>query len=34
MGLGATIFALWLDKSCHGARITQHGDTGEDLDTV
>jgi PPP family 3-phenylpropionic acid transporter len=34
MGLGATIFALWLDKSWHGARITQHGDTEEDLDTV
>jgi PPP family 3-phenylpropionic acid transporter len=34
MGLGATIFALWLDKSWHGTRITQHGDADDDLDTV
>lgn len=34
MGLGATLFALWLDKSWHGARITHHGDTEDDLDTV
>jgi PPP family 3-phenylpropionic acid transporter len=34
MGLGATLFALWLDKSWKGGRITQHDDSGDDLDAI
>ncbi len=34
MGLGATLFALWLDKTWHGARITQHGHSEEDTDAI
>ncbi len=34
MGLGATVFALWLDKSWHGGRITQHADVEEDVEAV
>ena len=34
MGLGATLFALWLDKSWSGARITQHEDTQDDPDAI
>ena len=34
MGLGATLFALWLDKSWSGGRITQHEDTQDDPDAI
>jgi PPP family 3-phenylpropionic acid transporter len=34
MGVGATAFALWLDKSWHGARITQQADTEDCPDAI
>ncbi|HEY4125718.1 MAG TPA: MFS transporter [Rhizomicrobium sp.] len=34
MGLGATLFALWLDKSWSGGRVTQHGHSEEDTDAI
>jgi PPP family 3-phenylpropionic acid transporter len=34
MGLGATLFALWLDKAWNGARITQRDVAEEDPDAI